>query len=466
MKKIFLLFSAFLIFHEAIGYAQTTKFRLRAMASWYCDSLNYITVDSTQYYYLGNREGHARYMHDWSPQVASYGWTYDGQFDTSYEYINPFKNKGYYAFGRIIKSYDPNDSLLSSIWQVNDTLHHIWVNSLQQINLLDAHENNIQTTDQYWDKSSGLWFDSIKIERVFDTHGNKLSDTAFLKGRFISSWKYTYANQYKYSLSSQLLENTYWQWYSMWITEYKNVYYYNAANKIDSVLTYILNSSGTWQENNSTVFKYDSMYRLLSLDWGSWTQYNYSYPDSNTEIIDTKFGTGLGRWVNDNRFTLTFNKDHKTIEKIREIWDDSAHQYFKNVKTTNSYDTRDYIVQSVDTSWDRISNSWRQQVGDNMTRFYYEMYTGINDVKKRTCKLNLYPNPTSIYLNVQLSDIGTAQVTFAIYDIAGRLWRQWGVHTSGTYEAEIPTIDLPVGSYVFIVNGNNERTAERFSILR
>ncbi|MBS1688479.1 MAG: T9SS type A sorting domain-containing protein [Bacteroidetes bacterium] len=434
------------------------------MTSWYCDSLNYIAFDSTQYSYLGNREGNARYMHDWSPHMAVYGWTYNGQYDTSYEYINSFENKGYYAFRRTIKSYDPNDSLLSSLWQFNDTLHHIWVNSLQQINLLDANKNNIQTTDQYWDESRNIWFDSVKSERVFDTYNNKISDTTFSKGRNAYNWAYLYANEYKYSLTGQLLENTYWQWYSMWLTEDKDVYYYNTANKIDSVLTYILNSSGVWQESSSAIFTYDATYRILSLDWGSSTQYNYSYPDSNTEIIDTKFGIGPGSWINDNLYTLTFNKDHKTIEKIRAIWDDSAHQYFKYLKTTNSYDANGNVVQSVDTTWDRKSNSWRQQAGDNMMRFYYETYTGLNDVKKPACKLNLYPDPASIYLNVQLINIRDIQVTFAIYDFSGRLWRQWSIQAYGNYEAEIPVIDLPVGSYILIARAKNVQVGEQFSV--
>jgi hypothetical protein len=108
----------------------------------------------------------------------------------------------------------------------------------------------------------------------------------------------------------------------------------------------------------------------------------------------------------------------------------------------------------------KSQDAWLLKV-DSVGCPYPNCLVGIDEEEKTTVVADVWPNPASEVLNVQLQKPGKAQITFT--DMAGRSYSppaQEGSGVVGTY-LEVDVRAWPNGLYIFTVENGNERARVR-----
>jgi polyhydroxybutyrate depolymerase len=91
-----------------------------------------------------------------------------------------------------------------------------------------------------------------------------------------------------------------------------------------------------------------------------------------------------------------------------------------------------------------------------------ESVLGIPEDETSDCRLTLYPNPFSDYTTVQISGPESPNCTFRIFDINGRMVREW--RNSGKKRFLLERGELLSGIYFIEMTGKNERASSSFII--
>ena len=82
--------------------------------------------------------------------------------------------------------------------------------------------------------------------------------------------------------------------------------------------------------------------------------------------------------------------------------------------------------------------------------------------KENNSKLNIYPNPASEQITINLPEIGTHAGRIYIYDMFGKIVYQQVMSATDSGHITIPVINLAKGVYLCVVVANNKRYTERF----
>ncbi|MBS1689976.1 MAG: T9SS type A sorting domain-containing protein, partial [Bacteroidetes bacterium] len=137
-------------------------------------------------------------------------------------------------------------------------------------------------------------------------------------------------------------------------------------------------------------------------------------------------------------------------------------------RAENAYNSDNFVTTYTTTTWDTTASSWVQKNSDQQSRYYYEAYTGllVNNTNNINCDLSLYPSPASSYINIDLKWDNTQPCLLAIYDMNGKLYKQWQTTAGNSYHASVPVNQLPAGNYILEVQNDKGQTAKQFSIVR
>jgi len=452
------------------------RLRLVRTAETYSNGTSYVPYDSLTYVYSNYRFGY--------PLSNSYGWSYSGSFDTSYSWYYVAASSSYYTYYRVIQSYDTHSNMLTMLYQNEDTAHGIWYNLSLTTNTYDANNNITSNMTQYWDTtggSGGVWLNSNKSLKVYDANNNLTSDTTLYW--MAGAWTYSQLNINSYDTHNNLLSSQ-TQYYAggTWKNSLKTTYFLNAGYRADSVISYGWDVPSTsWVASSKFVFTYDVSYNILtdtSYLWntaGANWQYSYltinTYSGSDMSSTEARLWYASSTsWLNSTLADMTYDGNHNMLTKITKYWKSYLSAYVNELKATNTYNSDNFVTTYTTTSWDTATSSWIQKnFVDAQNRYYYEAYTGllVNNTSKTSCSLSLYPSPASSYMNVDLKWDNTQEPSvLAIYDMNGKLYKQWQTTPGNSYHASVPVSQLPAGNYILEVQNNKEQTAKQFSIVR
>ncbi|MBS1772301.1 MAG: T9SS type A sorting domain-containing protein [Bacteroidetes bacterium] len=281
------------------------------------------------------------------------------------------------------------------------------------------------------------------------------------------------------------------------MTEHRNFgvdrYVYNSLGQLDTIISsssgitaYFYNSSGQLTQILSTNYYYGKQ--------------DYSYNSSGQLISISSYAKSGSAWVLANRFSYTYTSAGNIDVEIREFnpfgktpisnFSKKEYSYDASNKVTSyiyhgwnisnsSWDTLyryDYTYNSADLmstiesrywingSWDYYNDT---SSSSSRLTFIYEPNwpTNINE-QTADASIKLYPSPSSAFIRIEIDKVFTQDFKAAIYDIQGRVVRQWTEPKTNTYSRTIPLTELPNGSYILKLSTQEGELTKQFQVMK
>lgn len=111
--------------------------------------------------------------------------------------------------------------------------------------------------------------------------------------------------------------------------------------------------------------------------------------------------------------------------------------------------------------------------GSNPNVYYLNDFSYLTDtpkiVEEKAKKLNIYPNPARENTNIEFDLAETSSVKLSIYDISGREVKQYSdnnIYTNGVGKININVSDLKAGTYICVLQSQNERMSANLLITK
>jgi len=203
---------------------------------------------------------------------------------------------------------------------------------------------------------------------------------------------------------------------------------------------------------------------------GNWENNQQSFTILNGNNIPIKDSTQLwnttnNNWVNYARGTHTLDGNNRSIEYRYEDWNTTSNSFVDNYLDSAAYNSFDQYTWFKRISWDDVNMQWFQY-NDKISHYYYELYTaGIADMKQEAGSLMLYPVPAKNNININMQWNKAQDFVVGIYDIQGRLVRQWGEKATAQYKKTVALNGLAGGSYILKIKGKDATVQEQFVIM-
>jgi len=462
MKHNYHFFNYLAAFFLLLPFMSHAQLSLRAQTDAYSDSVNYVPNDSNTYSYSGGRTGMPAY-------AGYYTWQYQGKCDTMYTRNHNSLNNRYYISSRYFQTFDANNNLLAHFDQAYDTNFHVYLYSDRIHYTYDANNNQVSILTETWTSQYG-WQNNSRNGFAYDANNNMLTDTTWYYDA-TSHWVPSYLTINTYDNHHDLTSTTAKSWDPVannWVNSQKTVSYFNAGFKADSTILSTWDTSLGWQAYQRDVYTYNAANSILSDTTYYWdtgqlyysTLNSYAYNGTNDCIGQTIYSWSSNSWSEYEDYINTYDNSHNLLTSIS--------QYF-NVNSSLSiytYNNYNQILTYTTEGWDSSTNSWVQSMGSMQSRYYYESPLAVTNLQPGSISLNIYPIPAGKILNVDINWNTVEQATATIYDMNGRIWKQWNASSSAaTYHAGISVSNLPPGNYFIAINSSDGQTSRQFSIV-
>lgn len=384
--------------------------------------------DSSIIFYTGNN-GFDYATGEWKYDSTK-GWSYNTSTSQWEDYT---RNYQVLSGNRIMSSL--YRQWTGSQWEDQEKYSYTYTNGYigvetDQTNSGSGLENDRRSTNTYnsdskitenvveqWNASTNQWENNHRTTFHFNT--NKLQDTM---------------TEYSWNSSA-----------GQWVSNSRNINTYT-----NNLHTGVLQQSflgGTWNDNTRSVLAYDTKGNQTSFEFESWNsgtaswdkiyKETYDYNSLNDKVSEVHMSTmGGSAYINTNKTNYTYDQYHRILTEETQTWDATAGQW---IHTTAS----DYLI-----------------------RYYYEAYTnGIEDLVANNAALSVFPVPAKNTVNLLLDFKEKQAIAAAIYDVTGKVVRQWSDNSGTQYSKIIDVSALPAGKYIIKVAGNKERAVKTISVV-
>jgi hypothetical protein len=334
------------------------------------------------------------------------------------------------------------DSYLTIQW--NPTVS-IWQGFQQGMQTFDINDNIATTSYKNW--NGGVWDNSYRnVYSSYDANNNILVEIA-------QNWNITT---------------------STWVngSKFTNTY---TSNKLDATLTEVWNGTG-WDNYDKLTYGYlpnGDLDFFIRQSWNastsSWVNterglMSYDVSGDLVEEFAQLWDAGTSSWKNDKRYVYT-NVNHLPSTIIDQTWNSSSNTYVSSMRRTYTYNSYDQILTRVAESWDAGANTWTYQAGNTKYNIHYEEYTtAVNDIS-RGGESNIYPSPAKDVVNIYLSWNVQQSFSIAIYDMQGRVMKQWDESPAKEYRIAVKTSELPAGSYYVRIQGEKGLMVKSLTVI-
>lgn len=374
-------------------------------------------------------------------------------------------------------AYDNHNNLDYLIYKNWNPASGDWQNSQQIIEQYSATNNFLSSLSQHWDNILGDWANDFRYHGIYSSGDDLLADSNLIWNSATSTWgnaAFSTINHYTYDSHHNSIKDTSWLWSvsnNMWLPRWADdSISYNASDKmVYERSQYFDTSSMIWNKTDIYKVVYDAAGNAISdTTWvnglpyflgtfsydaaGRRLSYNLSYWDNPT-----------GKWKDSMEYDNTYDSHGKTLAYVYKF---ATHgkglvNQIRYLYTYNSYG--ETLLNEYDT-WDTAAGSWFKQDFEN---YYYDSLLAVATIRQpMQAELSVYPVPTATTLTIDIKWAQPHAARLVIYDVSGRIYRQWETNASATYHSSIPVADLPVGNYILVAKTGNAATTARFSISR
>lgn len=361
--------------------------------------------------------------------------------------VYAYNSGSYSKFSKTTNTFYPNDSVVffrQYFW--NDT----------------AGEWNIYSSTNFLFNS--IERDSVRTVQIDTGSGLK------------SNEQYIYYYDVNKNLQYQL-KNT-WNG-TGWFFADSTIYTYNASNNITSrVYKVFTPTSGMFINSTQDIYSYNSSGQLTKAMHNSWDKFIsnwavyardiYSYDGAGNLSTVIHFNLDASsRLVPGSKDSNAYDASTNLTSSTNMLFDTASKTFVNNSMYTITYDTSNRPLVYTTQSWN--GTGWTYYIGqDKQTHYYYDLYadtsTSVQNVNNIVA-FNVYPVPAASFFNINIDWQIAQPFTISMYDVNGRLVKQWTEKATKNYHKAILTSDLNSGNYFIKVNSDNGQLTQQINII-
>jgi len=326
---------------------------------------------------------------------------------------------------------------ITGILQQNSFFPGVWSNVNLSSCIYDIDNNLTRQTNQNW--VSGAWQNLSRDTVTYSLDNQLLSDISL---RWDTSyWENSFKSLYTYDGVGNLVQEEYKTWDNAtgnWLNDNKRVYYYTSG-VLDSDVLYV----ATHAPSDTTYYENDI------------NRYHFS-PSGDTESLVLIDGAG-SIFTSEN----IYDASHNTIERI-ELNLNAFEEPISSNKWDFHYNSFNQIDREIFYNMDSSGN-W---VFAGMNKFYYELYTPAStaQISPANNTIAVYPSPTKNLITVKLEWNESKPFSIGIYDMSGRMVKQWTENAANSFAKTLPIPGLAAGNYIIKATNGAEEQTGRFVV--
>lgn len=316
-----------------------------------------------------------------------------------------------------------------------------WKYSQRQRNYIYDTENNLlEYINEIFE--NGNWLNERKYVSTYN--GNNITSelTQFWEN---NAWKNAYLIEHEYYLDDSIKKQTFSIWNSIEWELYNGISYeYYPDSNYKKEMFFYSNSSEYTQVNYYYYNEINQLIQKISWTWNgtalartSRTDYEY---DQDGFLISSLSQLYVDdELVPDNKWAHVYTDGH-LIEQIYQDWNGIELQ--NNIRFTYQYDTQDnmYYAESFfwsESGWVKDAEGYftydpnnfltsevskyymgSEIVSTDSTHYYYQTPLGIDETRRRSEKIDMYPNPsTGLFTVISNNQI----IEVEVFDMSGEL---------------------------------------------
>ncbi|MGN6568065.1 MAG: T9SS type A sorting domain-containing protein [Flavipsychrobacter sp.] len=374
-------------------------------------------------------------------------------------------------------AYDNHNNLVYLAYENWDPASGDWQNSQQIIEQYSGTNNLLSSLSQHWDNTLGSWANDLRYHGIYSSSDDRLADSNLFWNSATSTWgnaAFSTINHYTYDSHHHSIKDTSWLWSvsnNAWLPRWvDDSISYNASDKmVYERAQHFDTSSMTWNETDIYKIVYDAAGNDLSdTVWVNGSPFflgTFSYDAAGHRLsYNLSYWDKLaGKWKDSAEYDDTYDSRGNRIAEVTKI---AAHgksltNQFRYLTAYNSYNE---ILTSNSYIWDTTAATWLHY---DLNQYYYDSLLNVTSIRlPMQGQLSVYPVPAATMLTIDIKWPQVHAARLAIYDLNGRLYRQWETNASAIYHSGIPVADLPVGNYILVARAGDAVTTARFSICR
>lgn len=338
---------------------------------------------------------------------------------------------------------------------------------------LDGNNNVLEELGQHWDGSA--WINDYRHQMTYNGNNDMLTQsTQYWAGtQWGNPYLYVYTYDGNHNMTSYVNTN-YNTGTSQFDSTYRNEFFYNVNNLADSSRSYEWNSG--WQLTGHTINYYgvnniNMGYLSQSAVAGNWVNSGQAYTILNVNNIPVgdsaqTWNTTTNAWVDFYRGHSILDGNNRRIVTKYDMWNTTTNAWEDDYIDSMAYNSHDQYTWYKRISWDNVNMQWLQY-NDQESHYWYEEYTAnnVSNTAPNAGILMLYPVPARNNLNINMQWNKAEDFVIGIYDIQGRLMRQYGEKAAKNLTKNIPLDGLANGTYILKVRGKDATVQEQFVIM-
>lgn len=331
---------------------------------------------------------------------------------------------------------------LTELWIGNN-----WKNYIKMTYQYNQNLNTDTSKTHQWDSVNGSW--NTVGRKGYTYNGDMQLTERISETNYTGSWTNSSKFMYTYNGNGLLTGYTSFGWVAnAWLNSYQYQYTYdNNGNRIEALEQY-------WDSNSSS--------------WKPSSKINSTFTNNvETEAIKQIYNENNSTWENNSRTISTLDSNDVYTEKVQQGWQSGMWNNFS--KQTYSYNGDGNGDSTVTFNWNQNNSAWdltelktffynlnmalHQEVSqlyqgggsnpwqpNSRTTYTYDSFQGLDGIE--VVALNVYPNPTSDLINIQLESAEKAIAV--IYNSNGEVV---GTQRLAGKVNSIPLSHLPAGNY-------------------
>jgi hypothetical protein len=408
--------------------------KLDSNTTAYFNGTNFDPASRTEINYFNSNQNHFKTI------MLNEG---DTTFKSIYTYTNNQITDNYYDYytngssnssNRYSYKYDVNGKLIEELrYEYNSTTNPEYKTTW-------TYQNNLLSLETYYEFSNNTWFEMYKTELLYT--GNKLSTIKFYeKDTSNSSWMYNYKIELEYNGNGILTRGTGYDinpTTSLSTQDFKEEYNINSKNHLTQIQSFEWNGV-SWDPYDQEILTYDNNENLISDEYSDWDE------DFNKYIIEFKT-----KYVYDNTKTTS---DVAFPARVYSPYDQAIYYEFlipypEEGSSTNRL-TRDTLY-SYDYNTKKI-------LPESTSQYYYSDFTTSIKNTTSTTSLEVFPNPSSGNINIQISYPYNA--TLKLYNELGIL-----VYSQKLSSSNIDINNLSKGLYIVTLESEKGLSTQKLVV--
>lgn len=373
------------------------------------------------------------------------------------------------------------NKLLSSIQE--SYYNGSWYNANATNYEYDSNNNLISETNLEWDQVSSIWKIKEKVTYTYNTSDKVIQELGQVWNATTNSFENDYRDTYTYTngkITEQIAELPDGL---QWTNDYKLSITYNVNGLVDGALEYTWNGAN-WINDYRTTLTYNANNKITTDLYEKWVN---------------------SQWVNSDKAFFTYNDNNKIVNENRSLWDDSNNLWLQDYineyqmdasgnrtisthyssdyqyKDTFTYDTSilmanlahpfkdktglDYILEdfpyinkvlvNYTSNYNKLTSTYEDS---SRTTYNYNsaITLDIDQHKITNTTITLFPNPTSLVLNLNFSEAVTIDKVVVV-DITGKTVLHQNQNSS-----QINVEKLAKGLYIIEAYSGNKKLTSKF----